>query len=44
MALQLLKREKEVKVAVFTEQGIEIVSIERNFSSIEEAEFQLRVS
>ncbi|XP_047543631.1 uncharacterized protein LOC125075857 [Vanessa atalanta] len=42
LALQLLKREKNVKLAVFTEEGIQLVSIERNFSNIEEAEFVLR--
>ncbi|OWR41314.1 RNA-binding protein RO60-like [Danaus plexippus] len=42
MALQLLKREKNAKLAVFTEDGIQLVSIERNFSNIEEAEFVLR--
>ncbi|CAG4926085.1 unnamed protein product [Colias eurytheme] len=42
LALQLLKREKEAKIAVFTEEGIDLVSIERNFSNIEEAEFVLR--
>ncbi|RVE40954.1 hypothetical protein evm_014396 [Chilo suppressalis] len=44
LALQILKREKNVKLAVFTEEGIQIVSIERNFSNIEEAEFVLRVN
>ncbi|KAL0895976.1 hypothetical protein ABMA27_011970 [Loxostege sticticalis] len=42
LALQLLKREKNVKLAVFSEEGVQIVSIERNFSNIEEAEFVLR--
>lgn len=42
LALQLLKREKSVKLAVFTEEGVQLVTIERNFSSIEEAEFVLR--
>ncbi|KAJ2946589.1 hypothetical protein O0L34_g12644 [Tuta absoluta] len=42
LALQILKREKNVKIAVFTDEGVECVSIERNFSSVEEAEFQLR--
>ncbi|CAG9783196.1 unnamed protein product [Diatraea saccharalis] len=42
LALQILKREKNVKLAVFSEEGIEVVSIERNFSNIEEAEFVLR--
>ncbi|KAI5642420.1 TROVE domain-containing protein [Phthorimaea operculella] len=42
LALQILKREKNVKIAVFTEEGVETVAIERNFSSVEEAEFQLR--
>lgn len=42
MALQLLKREKDVKLAVFSEEGIEFVSIERNFTNMEEAEFVLR--
>ncbi|XP_050351461.1 RNA-binding protein RO60-like isoform X2 [Nymphalis io] len=42
LALQLLKREKNAKLAVFTEDGIQLVSIERNFSNIEEAEFVLR--
>lgn len=42
LALQLLKREKQVKLAVFTEEGVQLVTIERNFSSIEEAEFVLR--
>lgn len=44
LALQLLKRENNVKLAVFTEEGIDLVSIERNFSNIGEAEFVLRVS
>ncbi|KAG6465384.1 hypothetical protein O3G_MSEX015118, partial [Manduca sexta] len=42
LALQLLKREKEVKIAVFTEVGIEIISIEPNFTGITEAEFIFR--
>lgn len=42
LALQLLKREQHVSIAVFTEEGIELVTIERNFSSIDEAEFLLR--
>lgn len=42
LALQLLKREKNVTLAVFTEDGIQIVSIERRFSNIEEAEFLFR--
>ncbi|XP_023951144.2 RNA-binding protein RO60 [Bicyclus anynana] len=42
LAMQLLKREKNAKLAVFTEEGIQLVSIERNFSNIEEAEFVLR--
>lgn len=42
LALQLLKREKDVKLAVFTEEGIQMVTLERNFTNIEEAEFQLR--
>ncbi|CAH2068414.1 unnamed protein product, partial [Iphiclides podalirius] len=42
LALQLLKREKHVKIAVFTETGVEVVTIERIFSSINEAEFILR--
>lgn len=42
LALQLLKRENNVKLAVFTEEGIEIVTIERNFSNIGETEFVLR--
>ncbi|XP_059054148.1 RNA-binding protein RO60-like [Achroia grisella] len=42
LALQILKREKNVKLAVFTEEGVQIVTIERNFSNIEEAEFVLR--
>lgn len=43
LALQILKREKSVKLAVFVEEGIQIVSLERNFTNIDEAEFQLRV-
>ncbi|KAJ8734214.1 hypothetical protein PYW07_014765 [Mythimna separata] len=42
LALQILKRESNVELAVFTEEGIQIITIERNFSSIEEAEFLLR--
>ncbi|CAK1599513.1 unnamed protein product [Parnassius mnemosyne] len=42
LALQLLKREQNAKLAVFTETGVELVTIERNFSSISEAEFILR--
>ncbi|XP_075987937.1 RNA-binding protein RO60-like isoform X2 [Anticarsia gemmatalis] len=42
LALQILKREKQVKLAVFTEEGVQVVTIERNFSNIEEAEFVLR--
>ncbi|KAL4709813.1 hypothetical protein ACJJTC_001267 [Scirpophaga incertulas] len=42
LALQLLKREKKVKLAVFSEEGVQIISIERNFSNIEEAEFVFR--
>ncbi|XP_072935147.1 RNA-binding protein RO60 isoform X2 [Epargyreus clarus] len=42
LALQLLKREKNVKLAVFTDDGVQLVTIERNFSSIEEAEFVFR--
>ncbi|XP_045452909.1 60 kDa SS-A/Ro ribonucleoprotein-like [Melitaea cinxia] len=42
LALQLLKREKDVKLAVFSEDGIQLVSIEPNFSNMEEAEFMLR--
>ncbi|XP_013183415.1 RNA-binding protein RO60 [Amyelois transitella] len=42
IALQLLKRETDVKLAIFTEGGVELVSIERNFSTIDEAEFVLR--
>ncbi|KAF9416728.1 hypothetical protein HW555_006041 [Spodoptera exigua] len=42
LALQLLKRENHVDLAVFTEEGIQIVSVERNFSNMEEAEFLFR--
>ncbi|CAB3255436.1 unnamed protein product [Arctia plantaginis] len=42
LALQILKREKQVSLAVFTEEGVQLVSIEPNFSNIEEAEFVLR--
>ncbi|CAH2100239.1 unnamed protein product [Euphydryas editha] len=42
LALQLLKREKNVKLAVFSEDGIQLVSIDPNFSNMEEAEFVLR--
>ncbi|KAJ0181001.1 hypothetical protein K1T71_003086 [Dendrolimus kikuchii] len=42
LALQLLKREKNVKIAVFTEESVQLVTIERNFASIDEAEFLLR--
>ncbi|XP_068628803.1 RNA-binding protein RO60 [Battus philenor] len=42
LALQLLKREKNVQLAVFTDGGLELVTIEANFSSISEAEFILR--
>ncbi|XP_045760359.1 60 kDa SS-A/Ro ribonucleoprotein-like [Maniola jurtina] len=42
IAMQLLKREKDAKLAVFTEEGVQLVSIERNFSNIDEAEFVLR--
>ncbi|XP_041974520.1 60 kDa SS-A/Ro ribonucleoprotein-like [Aricia agestis] len=42
LALQILKREHNAKVAVFTDEGIQMVTIERNFSNIEEAEFVLR--
>lgn len=44
MALQILKREKNAKLAVFTEKGIQVVSLERNFVNLDEAEFKLRVS
>lgn len=42
LALQILKREKNVKLAVFTEEGVQIITIERNFTNIDEAEFVLR--
>ncbi|KOB75744.1 putative ribonucleoprotein [Operophtera brumata] len=42
MALQILKREKNAKLAVFTEEGIQLVSLEPNFINIDEAEFKLR--
>ncbi|XP_049885453.1 RNA-binding protein RO60-like [Pectinophora gossypiella] len=42
LALQILKREQNVKLAVFTDEGVQLVAIERNFSSIEEAEFLFR--
>ncbi|XP_028173081.1 60 kDa SS-A/Ro ribonucleoprotein-like [Ostrinia furnacalis] len=42
LALQLLKREKNVKIAVFSEDGVQVVNLERNFSSVDEAEFILR--
>lgn len=42
LALQLLKREKEVKIAVFTEEGIELITLEPNFTGQPEAEFILR--
>ncbi|XP_047037847.1 RNA-binding protein RO60-like [Helicoverpa zea] len=42
LALQILKRESQVDLAVFSEEGIQLVTIERNFSNIEEAEFLLR--
>lgn len=44
MALQLLKREKQATLAVFTDDGLQTVALERNFTTIEEAEFVLRVS
>lgn len=33
-----------MKLAVFSEDGVQNVSIERNFTNMEEAEFVLRVS
>ncbi|XP_053601105.1 RNA-binding protein RO60-like [Plodia interpunctella] len=42
LALQILKRERDVKLAVFTDDGLQLVSIEKNFSTIDEAEFVLR--
>ncbi|KAM3966530.1 RNA-binding protein RO60 [Aphomia sociella] len=42
MALHILKREEDVKLAVFTDDGVQIVSLERNFCNIQEAEFVLR--
>ncbi|XP_013167002.1 PREDICTED: 60 kDa SS-A/Ro ribonucleoprotein-like [Papilio xuthus] len=44
LALQLLKREKNVNLAVFTDAGIELVKIDPNFSTISETEFVLRKS
>ncbi|GBP29963.1 hypothetical protein EVAR_22861_1 [Eumeta japonica] len=42
LALQILKREKNVTLAVFTEGGVQILNIERNFTNIEEAEYIFR--
>ncbi|VVC92385.1 unnamed protein product [Leptidea sinapis] len=43
VALQIMKREEDAQLAVFTEDGIQIItSIDRNFTSLREAEFILR--
>ncbi|XP_011568981.3 RNA-binding protein RO60 isoform X2 [Plutella xylostella] len=42
VALQLLKREKQATLAVFTDDGLQTVALEKNFTTIEEAEFVLR--
>lgn len=42
LALHILKREKNAKIAVFTEEGVKIVQLEPNFNTIQETEFVLR--
>ncbi|XP_063547097.1 uncharacterized protein LOC134754692 [Cydia strobilella] len=42
LALQILKREDNVKLAVFTEEGVQIVNVDKKSASIDQAEFILR--
>ncbi|XP_063393349.1 uncharacterized protein LOC134678633 [Cydia fagiglandana] len=42
LALQILKREDNVKLAVFTDEGVQIVNIDKKSASIDQAEYNLR--